>query len=73
MASSDMPEILSLAHRTLVMNEGAVVGQLDRAALSAPDVQDTIFRLAAGLEPRPESDSTGVSTYITSTVKEGER
>lgn len=73
MASSDMPEILSLAHRTFVMNEGAVVGELDRAALSAPDVQDTIFRLAAGLNPRPESDSTGVTTFITSTVKEGER
>jgi ribose transport system ATP-binding protein len=73
MASSDMPEILSLAHRTFVMNEGAVVGELDRAALSAPDVQETIFRLAAGLDPRPESDSTGVTNFITSTVKEGER
>ncbi|GAA0326516.1 sugar ABC transporter ATP-binding protein [Actinoallomurus spadix] len=51
MASSDMPEILSLAHRALVMREGAVAGELNREDLSSPDVQDTIFRLAAGLEP----------------------
>jgi ribose transport system ATP-binding protein len=50
MASSDMPEVLSLSHRAFVMREGDIAGELDRAALSAPDVQDTIFRLAAGLE-----------------------
>ncbi|GAA0430163.1 sugar ABC transporter ATP-binding protein [Leifsonia naganoensis] len=49
MASSDMPEILSLSHRALIMNGGRVVGELDRAALDQPDVQDTIFRLASGL------------------------
>lgn len=71
MASSDMPEILSLAHRAFVMSRGQVVGRLDRAALSAPDVQDTIFRLAAGLEPRP--DSTMGTTSNSSTTKEGDR
>ncbi|SDS77269.1 sugar ABC transporter ATP-binding protein [Microlunatus soli] len=50
MASSDMPEILGLAHRALVMRAGAVAGELDRADLDAPDVQATIFSLAAGLE-----------------------
>jgi ribose transport system ATP-binding protein len=55
MASSDMQEILSLSHRAFVMREGAVVGELDRAALSTPDVQNTIFRLAAGLAARPDS------------------
>jgi ribose transport system ATP-binding protein len=48
MASSDMPEILSLSHRALVMRGGGVVAELDQAQLAAPDVQDTIFRLASG-------------------------
>ena len=62
MASSDMPEVLGLAHRALVMREGAVVGELDRTALGRPDVQDVIFRLASGLEQRPGSaDRQGAS------------
>jgi ribose transport system ATP-binding protein len=51
MASSDMPEILSLSHRALVMRGGAVVGELDGRGLRSPDAQDVIFRLAAGLSP----------------------
>jgi ribose transport system ATP-binding protein len=51
MASSDMPEVLSLSHRALVMRDGAVVAELDRAALSAPGIQERVFRLAAGLDP----------------------
>ena len=50
MASSDMPEILSLAHRALVMRGFGVAGELSRSQLAAPDVQDTIFRLASGLD-----------------------
>jgi len=50
MASSDMPEILSLAHGALVMREFGVAGELTRTQLAAPDVQDTIFRLASGLD-----------------------
>lgn len=50
MASSDMPEILSLSHRALVLREGAVAGELSAADLSNPEVQDRIFRLASGLE-----------------------
>jgi len=50
MASSDMPELLSLSHRVLVLGGGAVVGALDRDRLDAPDVQRTIFHLAAGLD-----------------------
>ncbi len=49
MASSDMPEILSLSHRAYVMREGHFVGELSRAELEEPDIQDTIFRLASGL------------------------
>jgi len=76
MASSDMQEILSLSHRAFVMSGGVVTGQLDRVALSAPDVQDTIFRLASGLDPRPDSDSDSDSdsdfeaaTSISSTTR----
>lgn len=50
MASSDMPEILSLSHRALVMRDFGVAGELMRKQLASPDVQDTIFRLASGLE-----------------------
>ncbi|MFT4231328.1 MAG: sugar ABC transporter ATP-binding protein [Leucobacter sp.] len=50
MASSDMPEILSLSHRALVLRDGAVAGELSAEELSNPEVQDRIFRLASGLE-----------------------
>lgn len=50
MASSDMPEILSLAHRALVMRDFSVAGELSRDQLASPEVQDTIFRLASGLD-----------------------
>ncbi|MGO2468453.1 MAG: sugar ABC transporter ATP-binding protein [Microbacterium gubbeenense] len=62
MASSDMPEILSLSHRAMVMRDFTVAGELSREQLASPDVQDTIFRLASGLntsttplteEPKP--------------------
>src|SRR5690606_10428908 len=50
MASSDMPEILSLSHRALVLRDHTVAGSLNRAELSSADVQDVIFRLASGQE-----------------------
>ncbi len=50
MASSDMPEILGLANRALVMRDGAVVGELSESDLAADDAQARIFSLAAGLE-----------------------
>jgi ribose transport system ATP-binding protein len=49
MASSDMPEVLSLSHRALVMRGGEVAGELSREDLDQPDVQEKIFRLASGL------------------------
>ncbi len=48
MASSDMPEVLSLSHRAVVMRELSVVAELDRTQLDELDVQDTIFRIASG-------------------------
>ncbi len=50
MASSDMPEILGLANRALVMRGGAVAGELSQAELARDDVQARIFSLAAGLD-----------------------
>jgi ribose transport system ATP-binding protein len=54
MASSDMTEVLGLSHRALVMREGGVVAELDRSDLDRADVQDLIFRLSSGLDPRTE-------------------
>ncbi|MGN6197479.1 sugar ABC transporter ATP-binding protein [Humibacter sp.] len=48
MASSDLPEILSLSHRTLVLRNRTVVGELSAAELATPQASDTIFRLASG-------------------------
>ncbi|MDQ2755163.1 MAG: sugar ABC transporter ATP-binding protein [Actinomycetota bacterium] len=62
MASSDMPEVLSLSHRALVMREGGVVGELDRTQLSSASAQDVIFRLAAGLESTPDASTPAVPT-----------
>lgn len=56
MASSDMPEILSLTHRTMVMREGKIEAELDRADLTHADVQDRIFRLASGQEATSQKD-----------------
>ncbi|NAZ80219.1 ATP-binding cassette domain-containing protein [Kineococcus sp. R8] len=57
MASSDMTEVLGLSHRALVMREGGVVGELDRDDLDRPDVQELIFRLSSGLDPRTDQRS----------------
>ncbi|WP_152365985.1 sugar ABC transporter ATP-binding protein [Microlunatus speluncae] len=59
MASSDMPEILGLSHRALVLRRGAVVGELDRAELSGPDAQARIFALAADLPSESHDQNRG--------------
>jgi ribose transport system ATP-binding protein len=46
--SSDMPELIGLSHRVLVVRDGAIVGELDRAALDCDDAQERIFRMASG-------------------------
>jgi ribose transport system ATP-binding protein len=76
MASSDMPEILGLANRALVMRGGVVAGELDQDDLRRPDVQARIFHLAAGLpaDPGPPPDeaeaTTRSSTSRTSTSED---
>src|SRR5699024_9315217 len=49
MASSDMPEILSLSHRAYVMREGALDTELDQKQLVEATIQDLIFRHASGM------------------------
>ncbi|MDO8880393.1 MAG: sugar ABC transporter ATP-binding protein [Coriobacteriia bacterium] len=46
--SSDMPELIGLSHRVLVVRAGKIVGELDREALDLSDAQEQIFRLASG-------------------------
>ena len=48
LVSSDMPELVGLSHRVLVMRNGAVTAELSREELDRDDVQETIFRLASG-------------------------
>jgi ribose transport system ATP-binding protein len=43
--SSEMPEIIGLCHRTLVMREGHIVGELSEGDMTEP----SIFHLAAGV------------------------
>lgn len=66
MASSDMPEILGLGHRALVLKGGAVVAELSREDLDRADVQDTIFRAATGLGATKEYSDT-VAPNVTTT------
>ena len=44
LASSDMPELINLSHRILVMRGGAIAGELAREAVD----QESILRLAMG-------------------------
>ena len=50
LVSSDMPELIGLSHRVLVLRGGAVAGELSRAELDAENVQERIFRFASGQE-----------------------
>ena len=47
--SSDLPELIGLAHRVAVMREGRMVGELSREKLAAKDCEERIVRLASGL------------------------
>lgn len=50
LVSSDMPELIGLSHRVLVMRSGGIAGELSRTDLDAPDAQERIFRYASGQE-----------------------
>lgn len=46
--SSELPEVMNLSRRVLVMRQGAVAGELERADIS----QTSLMRLMAGLEAK---------------------
>ncbi|MFM2165010.1 MAG: hypothetical protein RL325_1447 [Planctomycetota bacterium] len=47
--SSELPELIGLAHRVVVMRGGAVAGELSREKLALPDCEERIVRIASGL------------------------
>ena len=49
-ASSEMEEIIGMSDRVLVMHEGRIAGELNRAELT----EESIMRLATGDESRAE-------------------
>src|SRR5690348_14427137 len=49
--SSELPELLNLSRRIIVLREGRMMGELNRAEFS----QATLMRLMAGLETVPAS------------------
>jgi len=48
--SSELPELIGLAHRVAVMRGGEMVGELGREKLALADCEERIVRLASGLE-----------------------
>lgn len=50
LVSSDMPELIGLSNRVLVVRDGNFVGELSQGELDKKDVQEKIFRFASGLE-----------------------
>ena len=48
LVSSDMPELIGLSHRVLVIRAGGIVGKLDRDQLDREDAQVQIFKYASG-------------------------
>ena len=47
--SSELPELIGLAHRVVVMREGRLVGEVGRDGLAAADCEERIVRMASGL------------------------
>ncbi|MFD0556181.1 monosaccharide ABC transporter ATP-binding protein (CUT2 family) [Stackebrandtia endophytica] len=58
MASSDMTEVIGLAHRVVVMRDRQIAVELDRADHPEPEAfQELVFRHAAGISPVPQEIS----------------
>ncbi len=53
--SSELPELIGIAHRVLVMRGGSVAGELSREQLAAGDCEERIMRLASGVVELQES------------------
>ena len=46
--SSDMPELIGLSNRVLVVRNGEIVGEVGKDRLDKQSAQEEIFRLASG-------------------------
>jgi ribose transport system ATP-binding protein len=46
--SSDMPELIGLSNRVLVVRNGEIVGEVQKDRLDKQSAQEEIFRLASG-------------------------
>jgi rhamnose transport system ATP-binding protein len=49
--SSDLPELLGLSDRVLVMRNGAIAGELPRSEAS----QERVMALVSGIAPAPQA------------------
>ena len=47
--SSELPEVIGIAHRVIVMREGTIVGEIPSERLALKDCQERIVRIASGL------------------------
>ena len=52
--SSELPELMNLSRRIVVLRQGEIAGELDRGDFS----QDKLMRLMAGVEPSRDPDPT---------------
>ncbi len=50
LVSSDMPELIGMSHRVLVIRSGGIAGELNRTELNRDDAQIKIFEFASGQE-----------------------
>lgn len=50
LVSSDMPELIGLSNRVMVIKDQQIVGELSQSDLERSDVQEKIFRYASGLD-----------------------
>ena len=57
MVSSEIPEILGMSDRVIVMREGLIAAELTRDELSP----ETLVRLAAGIGPKVHEEDAGAS------------
>ena len=47
--SSELPEVIGIAHRVIVMREGTIAGEISSERLALKDCQERIVRIASGL------------------------
>jgi ABC-type sugar transport system ATPase subunit len=55
--SSELPEVIGLSHRVVVLRGGEIAGELPRERLAREDCEERIVRLASGLSEEKERDA----------------